>query len=700
VFICGKTFLSAGKPKQMSFLNPLFLLGLAAVAAPIIVHLVRRTKAPKIEFPSLMFVRRVPQRTIRRRQFTNWLLLLLRSLAFLLLVLAFVRPYLGSGLADATEKQRSTVLLLDNSFSLRYGNRFDQAKARASAIVDQAQGAEQFAVVAFGQEFEVQNKFTADANELKSTLASLQPGSGGTDYAQALRGAEGIFKDARGREKRIVLISDFQAAGANQAENAYRLSKDIKLTTVDLGEENSPNLAISAVSVQSQIYQAKYSDKLTARISNYSDEERAGVRVELLLNDHTVEKREIKVPARDAATVEFTGFNLNEGVNRGVIQIEGDNFPFDNKYFFTMRRAQQMKALAIENAGRGRSESFYLRNALTTGENLPFTLEIKTPGSVSPSDLSGYRVIIVNDAPVTQGLAQSMVKYVEGGGGLIIAAGPHTEAAAFNQTFGQAFGAASPAQVDAPVQLRGDFVSMSEIKTDHPIFSVFRQSGRLSSARVFGYHRVIPNEKAAVLARYEDASPALVESALGAGKVLLLTTTFDASWNDLPLTPIYLPFVRQMTRYLGETEERESYPQGQVFTIASSKDGDPPAVDSPDGQRVAERKLTAAGELIINAREPGFYHLRYPASSDYAAVNLDRKESDFSRLNMDEFTSSVTGADPKINAAAAQGEKLTSEEVESKQNWWLWLLLGSLALFVTEAVLSRRTKMAKVITGS
>lgn len=684
----------------MSFLNPLFLIGLAAVAAPIIVHLVRRTKAPRIEFPSLMFVRRVPQRTIRRRQFTNWLLLLLRSLAFLLLVLAFVRPYLGNGQADATERQRSTVLLIDDSFSLRYGNRFDQAKTRATALVDEARGAEQFAIVTFGQGFEIQNKFTADANQLKATIAALQPGSGGTDYAQALRGAEGVFKDARGREKRIVLISDFQAAGANQAETAYRLSNNIKLVTVDLGEINSPNLAISTVSVQPQIYQAKYSDKLTARIANYSDEERSGVRVEFLLNDHTVEKREIKVPARDAATVEFTGFNLNEGVNRGVIQIEGDNFPFDNKYYFTMRRAQQMKALGVENAGRGKSESFYLRNAMTTGENLPFTLELKTPGSVNPSELSGYRVIIVNDAPVPQALAQSMVKFVEGGGGLIIAAGPHTEAAAFNQTFGSAFGAASPAQVEAPVQLRGDFVSMSEIKTDHPIFAVFRQSGRLSSARVFGYHRVIPTEKAAVLARYEDASPALVESALGAGKILLFTTTFDASWNDLPLTPIYLPFVRQMTRYLGETEERESYPQGQVFTIAAAKDGNPPAVDSPDGQRITERKQTTSGELIVNAREPGFYHLRYPANSDYAAVNLDSKESDFTKLNLEEFTTSVTGADPKTNAAATQGEKLTSEEVESRQHWWIWLLFGSLLLFVTEAVLSRRTKMARVITGS
>ncbi|MDX2032806.1 MAG: VWA domain-containing protein [Blastocatellia bacterium] len=677
----------------MSFLNPLFLLGLGAIAAPIIVHLVRRTKAPRVEFPSLMFVRRVPQRTIRRRQFTNLLLLLMRCLAFLLLVLAFVRPYFGSGQANDAEKERATVILFDDSFSLRFNNRFDQAKKRAATLLDEMRSGERAALVTFGQGFEVQTRLTADRGQLKSSLERLQPGAGGTDYAQALRAAEGLFKDVGAREKRIVLISDFQAIGRNQAEASYRLSRDIKLATIDLGEENTPNLAIADVSLQPLIYQAKYADKLSARIVNYSDEARTGVRVELQLNDHMVEKREIKIDPREATTVEFTGFNLNEGVNRGVIVVEGDNFPYDNKFNFTLRRVQQMKALAIETAGRGRSESFYLRSALTTGENLPFTLDVKTTGTANPNELAQYRVILINDAAVPPALAQSLIKFVEGGGGLILSAGPHTESAAFNQ----AFQPLPLAKLEEPVQLRGESVSMSDIKTDHPVFEVFRQSGRLSAAHVFGYHRATPNEKAAVIARYDDGSPALIEATHGSGKVLLFTSTFDSSWNDLPLTPTYLPFVRQMARHLGERRERAWNPQGQVFTVAAATDGTPPAVDAPSGERITERKQTPSGELIINAREPGFYRLRYPDASDFAAVNLDSRESDLTRLNVEEFVAGVTGADPKAAAANAAQEKLNSEELEARERWWLWLLLGALFLFVAEAVLARRMKMAKVI---
>lgn len=681
----------------MSFLNPLFLLGLAAVAAPIIVHLVRRTKAPRVEFPSLMFVRRVPQKTIRKRTVQNWLLLALRCLAFLLLALAFVRPYFGSGSADEGQGKRANVILLDTSFSMRFGKRFDQAKARAQSILDQAAGNESVALVTFGQSYETVAKFTTDGSKLKVALDAVKVGSGATDYVQALRGAAELFKEIGLKDRRIVLISDFQSAGRNPAEAAFQLGKDIKLQTMDVGEAQAANLAVTDVSARALIYQPKYEDKLTARIANFSDEARTGLRVEFLLNERAVEKRELKIAANDSATVEFTGFNLNEGVNQCEIRVEGDDFPFDNKFYFTLRRTEQLKALLIETASRGRSESFYIRNAMTTGENLPFDVETKTAGSVNPTDLSGYRVIILNDATISSALATGLLKFVEGGGGLIIAAGAHTETAAFNQAFQNI----APAKLEEKVLFRGgsggDYVTMSEIKTDHPIFEVFRQSGRLSSARVFGYTRATPREGAAVLARYEDGNPALIEATHGTGKMLLFTSTFDASWNDLPLTPLYLPLIRQMTRHLGERDERAWHLLGQSFTVAPAKDGSIPAVDLPTGERLTERKQTATGELIVAAKEPGFYRLRFPDKSDFAAVNVDTKESDLTKLNLEEFVTAVTGADPKAQATAAATEKLSSEEVESRQRVWWWLLVVALLLFLTEAILSRRTRLAKVI---
>ncbi|HYE72806.1 MAG TPA: BatA domain-containing protein, partial [Blastocatellia bacterium] len=348
----------------MSFLNPLFLLGLAAVALPVIVHLVRRTRAKKIEFASLMFVRQIPQRTIRRKQLHNILLLILRSLAFLLLVLAFARPYFkNSALAEASGRGRASIILLDSSFSTRYQNRFDQIKSRAKAIAGEASTDDKVAVVAFGQSSEIQSRFTNDKAKIQAVIDSAQPGMTATNYVQALQSAEELMKEAGiSSERRIVLISDFQAGGWNPGDTSFKLSKDNKLITIDVSDGNTANLAITDVSAQPVIYQQKYTDKLGARIHNFGDDEKAGVQVEFLLNDHTVEKREIKVPAHESVSVEFTEFNLSEGANRALITIKGDDFALDNNFYVTLRRDPQGQALVIENAGRG--ESLFLRSAL------------------------------------------------------------------------------------------------------------------------------------------------------------------------------------------------------------------------------------------------------------------------------------------------------------------------------------------------
>src|SRR5262249_27642834 len=158
-------------------------------------------------------------------------------------------------------------------------------------------GDESFALIAFGQNQETLVKFTSDASKLKAAIDSAQAGYGATDYTQALRGAADAFKEVAQKDRRIVLISDFQAAGRNPGEAPFQLSKDIKLEARDVGEQSASNLAITDLSAQPLIYQPKYTGKLTARIANFGDETRAGVRVEFQLNDHEVEKRELKIAA-------------------------------------------------------------------------------------------------------------------------------------------------------------------------------------------------------------------------------------------------------------------------------------------------------------------------------------------------------------------------------------------------------------------
>ena len=681
----------------MSFLTPLFFLGVAALAAPILVHLVRRTRARRVQFPALIFVRQVPQRTIRRRTLHNLLLLLLRCLAILLIVIAFTRPFFSGGSAAKDNTAAgATVILIDNSLSMRREGMFAEAQRRAETALDDARNDEQVALVSFDKRYTVLNRFIADKNKVRLGINSLSAGWEGTDYEQALRGAESLLSEIETTgPKRIVMISDFQMPGWTPASATFKLSTNTQLTTLDVGGNSPPpNVAITNVEARGVVFGQKYLDNLVVHVSNFSDTPKDHVQVDFQINEQTVEKRDISLNSRDSRVVEFTGFNVNEGANRCTIDIGAGDFAPDNRFYFTLRRETPAKALIIEGASRGRSDSLHLQSALTTNDDLPFTFTLKSAGSVDPASIFDYALVVLNDAaPISSALADSLTRFVNGGGQMIVSTGPLTQPDAFNNSLQQI----APATLREAVQTKaGDSVAITEVKFDHPIFEVFQESGRLAAANVIGYFRSEPRANATVLARFEDGSPALVEARTGKGRVLLFTSSLGPSWNDLPLTPLYLPFIHQMVRYAGTREENAWYGLGQTFTVGKRQEAAPPAIDTPGGTRLSESRSTPDGDLLVTAREPGFYRLRYSAQPDFAAVNIDGAEGDFTKLNFGEFMAGVTGG-----AGSAEGTEanrnVSNEEVEGRQRVWWSLLLVALLLLLAESFLARRTKMVKMI---
>src|ERR1700752_1604438 len=679
----------------MSFLTPLFFLGAAALAAPILVHLVRRTRARRVQFPALFFVRQVPQRTIRRRTFQNLLLLVLRCLAILLIVIAFTRPFFTTRAARDNNSAGATVILLDDSLSMRREPLFADAQKRAEGVIDDARNSEQISLLLFDKRYTVLNRFTSDKTRLRAGVRTATAGWDGTDYEQALRGAESLLNESQtSGPKRIVMISDFQATGWNRANATFKLGNDTQLTTLDVGGTNPPaNVAVNNVEARGDVFGQKPLDNLSVHISNYSDTPRDHLQDDFQINEQTVEKRDISLNSRDSKVIEFTGFNLNEGANRCIIEIASADFTPDNRFYFTLRREVPAKGLIVESASRGRSDSLHLQSALTTNDDLPFAFALKSTGSVDTSSVPEYSLIILNDAgPLNSALADSLAKFTEAGGKLIISTGPRTEVQSFNSSLQRI----SPPELKESVQTKaGESVSITDVKFDHPIFEVFQQSGRLASAQVIGYFRSELRPNANVLARFEDGSPALIESRSGKGRVLLFTSSLGPSWNDLPLTPLYLPFIHQMVRYAGSRDENSWYSLGETFTVPKKNQGIP-AVDSPGGTRLTESRLTPDGDLLVTGKEPGFYKLRYNTRPDFAAVDTDGSEGDFTKLDFGEFVAGVTGG-----AGSAEGgevtRNITREETEGRQKVWWSLLLLALILLLAESVIARRTKVAKMV---
>jgi hypothetical protein len=682
----------------MAFLNPIFLVGALAAALPVLVHLVRRTRARRIRFPSLMFLRNIEQKTIRKRHLRNLALLLMRCAALLLLALAFARPYVtGANSVSAGSDIPSRVILIDGSYSMQYPGVFQRARQAARKILDDSSANDRIALALFSGTAEVLRPLKADAAEARVLIDQAEPGLGPTDYVQALQTAEALLRDSGNGPRLVYLITDFQESGWNRMAPPFKFSPGTELIPIDVSDSNARNLAALEVRSESVIYTQKYGGRVVARVGSFSaspDNEALPKEVvaELRLNDLPVERRPVRLEPGVPATIEFTGFNVLEGPNRAMIELTGDDFPLDNRVYFTIRRENQIKVLAIETAGRGRSESFFIQQSLLAGETNPYVLTVKTPGSASPQEVGGYRAVIVNDAnDVNEALAGELKTFVERGGGLIIAAGRHTDAGDFNRKFKEI----TPAELGETVLGRGAYALMSQVKTDHPLFSNFARGGRLTSTRVYGYHRSTPREDAEVLAALDDGSPMIIERIAGRGKVILVTSTLDTAWNDLPLTPVFLPLLNQMLDYLGNRSSSASHLVGQVFSVAPDADGSHAAVDSPGGRRL-DAVRQASGADSVNAGEAGFYRLRYRDHTDFVAVNLDTRDADLSKLRLDEFLSAFGGGQG-ISAEALPAERTTPEEIEKRQRFWLFLLVASLFVFLGEALLARRIKVPKLI---
>src|SRR5262244_2059090 len=252
----------------MSFLNPYLLFGSLALAVPVLIHLVRREKCEIIPFSSLMFLLKVPKRSIRQQKIKNLLLMALRLLILALLVGAFARPYMTqpAKAAPNSNSNRGTVLLLDTSYSMRYGNNFDRLKAEARKRIDAMRSGDRLAIVAFNENASLLSRPTSDKNALKAAVDTLEPSFEGTRFYEAFALADRVLAEFAGDQKQLVMISDFQRNGWNRSSRESVIATDVKTETVNLAVKDWTNVGIDSVSVDPPTSFARtYTGRLIAR---------------------------------------------------------------------------------------------------------------------------------------------------------------------------------------------------------------------------------------------------------------------------------------------------------------------------------------------------------------------------------------------------------------------------------------------------
>ncbi len=676
----------------MQFLSPWFLLGALAVGVPIWVHLIRREQAERLPFSSLMFLRRVPIKSVSRQRLKHLVLLASRVLLILLIAAAFARPYIRGMTRAAlnTGAQKRLAILLDTSMSMQAGERWQRALDAARDAIRGLGELDQGQIVTFNAEFQIQNLPTSDKAALLATLDSLTPTASTTSYEHAFRAIERLQEDSD-RPLSVVLISDLQKSGLGPSGQMLTPPSVAEFRLVDVASETAPNWAVEDVRVLPRIFRSRYPERLRVNLRGYGTDA-ASLDVVLSLTGKVLQRKTVSVPASGIATAEFDSFDVPVGVNRGEVRIilpagASDALPLDDSYRFTLERREPYRLLFLRETGEDR-ELYYWRNALGAEGDSPWQLDARSPGERLSVPVSQYAAVILsNVGQLPESLAADIRALVEKGGGLIITAGTRLPSPPLEQQLVDLW----PAHATEKRMLTRDterLILLGNFERDHPVFRDLAKSGAesLRSVEVYAYLQLQPDNK--VLLRFANGDPALVEKAWDQGRVLLFASSFDNIWSDFPLHPVFIPLLHQLVRYAAQlpadpaayripsTISLAPFRRGQVGTASWD-------VIGPDGKREVPLEEERRPDYLV-LRTPGFYDLRMRNGEYLFAANPDPQESDLQPLPQEDRSLWATAARSATQGAVAAGP---TESEKRQAIWWILLLLA-LAVALAEIYLA------------
>src|SRR2546423_15049601 len=216
----------------MVFLSPLMLVGLLLVALPVIIHLLVRRRARRLDFPSLKFLRETPSFKLYPRRIRQPLLLALRAAAISLLVMGLARPLLT---LHTQTHAPVRFILMDASLSMKTRGRAEAAKEQARSIVNKLAGNERAAIIAFSSAAETLAELSSDRAKLLAAVEHYQPTGGAPDYDAAFAEVNAQVRLEPQTTGEIAIISDFQQAALEEQKNVAARAAPLRITTHPVG---------------------------------------------------------------------------------------------------------------------------------------------------------------------------------------------------------------------------------------------------------------------------------------------------------------------------------------------------------------------------------------------------------------------------------------------------------------------------------
>ncbi|MDP0496436.1 MAG: VWA domain-containing protein [Verrucomicrobiota bacterium JB024] len=643
----------------MHLLSPIYLLGLAAVALPVLIHLIRHRKVTVVAWAAHRFLQAVVRRLQRRRRLNDLILLLLRCLLFILVALLFARPFIGGGQISGGDGAQVVLLLLDGSGSMGTSNGvrsgFDQARDRALEVLDTLPPTSSAGLILFaGRAVPLVSPPVRELDTVRRELERAVPMPAGSDLAPALEAGLEMLKGMR--NARIVVITDGrQGVWADRAKleqlGEVAAAGNISLEVIDTSETGDlPNLGL--VSLESSTARPVAGQSVALGVGVRNGGTQPSERTRLIFEtgkDFPVGEAWVPALRPGASTVVQAKLRFDKtGWQTLTARLPGDGLAMDDSRTIGLQVRPRLNVVLVQGAsapGRGVPPGFFLEAAAVP---VPVAQERDFPVAVTTLQASqldaahlqtGSVVMLAGLTELGRGQELALKEFVRNGGGLLITP-PAAEAVRTAYLTRPPLEDLLPMTDLSFVEAEATYATAPPYTSPITAFWNDSAAGSLEAFIVQDHLRGTLRDNASPVLPLADGDPLFATQSVGAGRVFFSTVPLEGSWSDLPLSPQFVPLVQRTLEWL--SLQSEATPQvapgerwsltvplvhaGQPFYVAGPLNPDEP-------QLAGEVELVKNRALINEAstREPGAYRVYLdPAGPPVGAfgVNPDTAESD------------------------------------------------------------------------
>jgi hypothetical protein len=702
----------------MNFVYPGILFGLLLGAIPILVYYLMRFRSMRVAWGADYILERAMARRRRKVYWDQIILLTLRALAVMALVAAFARPQSHKKQNVVTGSSVLRILLVDNSYSTLAGQSgqtvHDQAMDAMRELTSHWGRGEKWSLYALDSHprWVVDQARVIDTARTLATLENLKVEETAVSLAAGLKA---VLSHGIGQQREIYIFSDDQAAAWDGADQMMAGKDDkTRLFWIHPPLADRRNLGVTRLDVGHESVLRGHSFPVYAQVANFSDEAVRDAELSFLVNGTVAGSKRVSLPPGQNTQVAMD-LRLDEtGPHLITARLSNDVLPFDNAMSAGVQVMEAVSLLVLRDAdrtGKFDSSAAFLKLAgrILAGSSTneaagPLRIKEQTTPACTLAQLHAHDAVILDGGrTLTPELTATLRRYVEEGGGLILAVDDTVDLPTWRRLLTPAgLLPASPVKVrNEP--LGGDTCRrLSRSGFDLPALRNLETcpDGDVSQVRFYTWTEFDnPTAGTEVMARFSDNTPFAWRRRMERGSILLLAAGLNSRNNNLLVRETVYPFLvhllaeaasaSQYKHVLGRHEAvrylaRGEPPTGAMFEM--EKDELVPAVITPlpVGKRVeyapGGNRSGPASLLVLreNSKERVYFGIQ-GARSDSCLTPMPATYH--TRLTETLGWTEVGSAKELMDALESQGHG---------QEFYGWVLLAVLLFALGELLMELR----------